>query len=95
MGDSSRSVGRVLAYVVAAVAAAAAWALLVRLAIDLGHSARDGGELRDWVWTVLATIGAALCLLLVLLAIGRGWAARPGQEVTGGERPPPGAHRRE
>jgi hypothetical protein len=95
MGDSSRSVGRVLAYVMAAIAAAAAWALLVRLAIDLGHDARDSGEPRDWVWTVLATIGAAACLLLVLLAIGRGWAARPEQEVAESESPRPGAHRRE
>ncbi|HEX5562279.1 MAG TPA: hypothetical protein VFX52_11600 [Nocardioidaceae bacterium] len=94
MGDSSRSVGRVLAYVAAAVAAAAAWALLVRLAIGLGHDARASGEPRDWLWTVLATIGAAACLLLVLLAIGRGWAARP-QQVAQSERPRPGAHRRE
>jgi hypothetical protein len=76
MGDSSRPLGRVLAYAAGVLVAAAGWAALVRLAISLGRSARDSGQVMDWTWTVLATLGATACLVLALLLFTRGWAAR-------------------
>ena len=49
----------------AALAALAAWGLLVWLAIDSGRSAR-GGDSGKWVYLAAASVGAALCLFLCL-----------------------------
>lgn len=43
-----------------------AWAVLVRAAIDIGTSARDGSS-ASWAFLVLATIGATACLFLTLI----------------------------
>jgi hypothetical protein len=64
---------------VAALAAAAAWVVLVRAAIDLGRAARDDPGAMAWGLTVVATVGAALCLLLVFVLLARtrdSWAGR-------------------
>ncbi len=66
-------------YLVAALAAAAAWVYLVRLAIELGRAARDDSDAMAWGLTVAATIGAAICLLLVFVLLARtrdAWAGR-------------------
>jgi hypothetical protein len=95
MGDTSRPVGRVLAYGLGAVVGAVAWAALVRMAIDLGRSARVSGAVLDWTWTVLATLAATACLLVVLVLFARGWAARPHAAEDRDSRRRPGAHRRD
>lgn len=54
------------------LAAAVAWAFLVRAAIDFGQVARDG---RGAAWAICgaATFGAAVCLLLAFVLLARGW----------------------
>ena len=54
------------------LAAAGAWAFLVRAAIDFGQVARDG---RPVAWAVCgaATVGAAVCLLLAFVLVARAW----------------------
>ena len=54
------------------LAAAGAWAFLVRAAIDFGQVARDG---RPVAWAVCgaATMGAAVCLLLAFVLVARAW----------------------
>jgi hypothetical protein len=48
-----------------AVAALAAWGLLVWLAVDSGRAAR-GGESGKWAVLAVASVGAVLCLFLCL-----------------------------
>lgn len=56
---------RVLPPLVGALLAAAAWLLLVLLAIDLGGRGQEG-DTAAWFLLVLAGLGAALCLLVAL-----------------------------
>jgi hypothetical protein len=71
----SRPRGRpkVLLLVLGVLAAAGAWAFLVRAAIDFGQVARDG---RPVAWAVCgaATVGAAVCLLLAFALVARACA---------------------
>ena len=64
---------KVLLLVLGVLAAAGAWAFLVRAAIDFGQVARDG---RPVAWAVCgaATVGAAVCLLLAFVLVARAWA---------------------
>ena len=64
---------KVLLLVIGVLAAAGAWAFLVRAAIDFGQVARDG---RPVAWAVCgaATVGAAVCLLLAFGLVARAWA---------------------
>ena len=64
---------KVLLLVIGVLAAAGAWAFLVRAAIDFGQVARDG---RPVAWAVCgaATVGAAVCLLLAFVLVARAWA---------------------
>lgn len=79
MTAGTRPVGRAVVYLTAAVLAAAAWAYLVRLAIDLGRDARDDPTAIAWGVALLVTLGAAVCLLLVFVLLSRmrdAWAGR-------------------
>jgi hypothetical protein len=56
---------KVLAVGLGALAALAAWGLLVWVAVDSGRSAR-GGDSGKWVVLALASVGAVVCLFLCL-----------------------------
>jgi hypothetical protein len=60
-----------VASALAAVVAAAGWAVLVRSAIAAGSAARDSGSGADWARTAALTAGAAACLLVALLMLAR------------------------
>ena len=64
---------KALLLVLGVLAAAGAWAFLVRADIDFGQVARDG---RPVAWAVCgaATMGAAVCLLLAFVLVARAWA---------------------
>jgi hypothetical protein len=57
---------RALLHGVSVIAAAAAWMLLVRAAIDFGQQAR-AGEQAGWLFLALASAGAVACLLMSLM----------------------------
>ena len=64
---------KVLLLVIGVLAAAGAWAFLVRAAIDFGQVARDGRPVA-WAVCAAATVGAAVCLLLAFALVARAWA---------------------
>ena len=64
---------KVLLLVIGVLAAAGAWAFLVRAAIDFGQVARDGRPVA-WAVCAAATVGAAVCLLLAFVLVARAWA---------------------
>ncbi len=85
----------VLGHLLAVVASAAAWYLLVRAAIDFGRSARSTGEVGAWLLCAAGTIGATVCLLLLLVLLARIWARVAGprgytpRRSSGGKRASP------
>jgi hypothetical protein len=64
---------KVLLLVLGVLAAAGAWAFLVRAAIDFGQVARDGRPVA-WAVCAAATVGAAVCLLLAFTLVARACA---------------------
>jgi hypothetical protein len=56
---------RLVGLALGALAALAAWGLLVWLAVDFGRAAR-GGESGKWTFLAVASVGAVLCLFLCL-----------------------------
>ncbi len=68
----------VLGHLLAVAAAAGAWYLLVRAAIDFGRSARATGAVEAWLLCAAGTVGATVCLLLVLVLLARVWARVAG-----------------
>jgi hypothetical protein len=53
---------------VGALAALAAWAVLVWVAVDFGRSAR-GGDSGKWVYLAVTSVGAVGCLFVCLLLV--------------------------
>jgi hypothetical protein len=56
---------RLVVLCLGAVAALAAWAVLVWVAVESGRSAR-GGESGKWAYLAVASVGAVVCLFLCL-----------------------------
>ena len=59
---------RLLGIGLAALAALAAWAVLVWAAIDFGQ-AGHGGQSSAWWYLALASLGAVACLFLALMLV--------------------------
>jgi hypothetical protein len=85
---TSTSPRRLLLPLLGAVVAAAAWAALVVLAVDLG---RDASGVSSWAGAVVATLAAVVCMLVVFALLAHAWAILHGVEPA---RRTPGHRRR-